>query len=427
MGREGEQMSDAAAESAPDRARPRADEVDSAEEPRGREEASSSKRRRALLIVGGIAAVVLLGVLVYVLVHAGKESTDDAQVDADVVPLAPRVAGQVAAVLVAENQAVKKGDVVVQLEDRDYEAKVAQSSSELDSARAQADAADAQMAVAEASARGSLTQAQASLLGSTRSVSGAGAQLEQARAVLVSRKADLQLADLNLRRARELRKGDAIPAQQLDQVQAQHEVALSAVASAQASVKASEEQLRRAEAQVDESRGRVAASRPVDASIAAARANAAYQHARVHNAEASLTLAKLNLEWARLRAPDDGVVSGITSHLGAFLAVGETVAQFVPAQKYVTANFKETQVGEMRLGQWADVEVDTYGRTLSGKVESLSAGTGARFSLLPPENATGNFIKVAQRIPVRISLEDVPQGLSLRAGQSVVVTVHVKE
>ncbi len=420
-------MSDAAAESAPDRARPRADEVDSAEEPRGREEASSSKRRRALLIVGGIAAVVLLGVLVYVLVHAGKESTDDAQVDADVVPLAPRVAGQVAAVLVAENQAVKKGDVVVQLEDRDYEAKVAQSSSELDSARAQADAADAQMAVAEASARGSLTQAQASLLGSTRSVSGAGAQLEQARAVLVSRKADLQLADLNLRRARELRKGDAIPAQQLDQVQAQHEVALSAVASAQASVKASEEQLRRAEAQVDESRGRVAASRPVDASIAAARANAAYQHARVHNAEASLTLAKLNLEWARLRAPDDGVVSGITSHLGAFLAVGQTVAQFVPVKKYVTANFKETQVGEMRLGQRADVEVDTYGRTLSGKVESLSAGTGARFSLLPPENATGNFIKVAQRIPVRISLEDVPQGLSLRAGQSVVVTVHVKE
>src|SRR6266568_3570635 len=187
MGREGEQMSDAAAESAPDRARPRADEVDSAEEPRGREEASSSKRRRALLIVGGIAAVVLLGVLVYVLVHAGKESTDDAQVDADVVPLAPRVAGQVAAVLVAENQAVKKGDVVVQLDDRDY----------------------------EATARGSLTQAEANLLGSSRSVSGSRAQLDQARASLASRQADLELADANLRRARELRKGDAIAAQQL--------------------------------------------------------------------------------------------------------------------------------------------------------------------------------------------------------------------
>ncbi len=316
---------------------------------------------------------------------------------------------------------------MVQLDDRDYEAKVAQSSAELDSVRAQADVADAQMAVAEASARGSLTQAEANLLGSSRSVSGSRAQLDQARASLASRQADLELADANLRRARELRKGDAIAAQQLDQVQAQYDVARSAVASAQANVKASEEQLRRAAAQVGESRGRVVASRPVEANIAAARANAAYQHARVHNAEASLTLARLNLEWARLRAPDDGVVSGLTSHPGAFLAVGQTVAQFVPAQKYVTANFKETQVGKMRLGQPADVDVDTYGETLRGKVESLSAGTGARFSLLPPENATGNFVKVAQRIPVRIALGEVPQGWSLRAGQSVVVTVRVKE
>jgi membrane fusion protein (multidrug efflux system) len=419
-------MSDAAAEPALDEAQPAAHEV-SARDSRGDAKTPPSKQRRALFIVGGIAVAVILGVLVYVLLHAGKESTDDAQVDADVVPLAPRVAGQVAAVLVAENQAVKKGDVVVQLDERDYQAKVAQSSAELDSASAQADAADAQAAVAEASARGSLSQAEANLLGSSRSVSGSRAQLAQARASLVSRKADLELADANLRRARELRKGDAIPAQQLDQVQAQYDVAQSAVASAEANVKASEEQLRRAEAQVDESRGRVAASRPVDASIAAARANAAYQHARVHNAEAALTLAQLNLEWARLRAPDDGVVSGLTSHPGAFLAVGQTVAQFVPVKKYVIANFKETQVGNMRLGQSADVEVDTYGRTLPGKVESLSAGTGARFSLLPPENATGNFVKVAQRIPVRIALGEVPQGVSLRAGQSVVVTVHVKE
>jgi len=420
-------MSDAAAEPARGEAQPAADEVSHAEVPGGEAEPSSPRRRRTPFIVGGIAAVVILGVLAYLLLHAGKESTDDAQVDADVVPLAPRVAGKVAAVLVAENQAVKKGDVVLQLEDRDYEAKVAQSLAELDSARAQADAADAQAAVAEASARGSLTQAEANLLGSSRSVSGARAQLEQARASLASREADLELADSNLGRARDLRKGDAMPQQQLDQVQAQDDVARSAVASARANVKASEEQLRRDEAQVDESRGRVLASRPVDASIAAARANAAYQHARVHDAEASLTLARLNLEWTRLHAPDDGIVSGITSHPGAFLAVGQTVAQFVPVKKYVTANFKETQVGAMHLGQPADVEVDTFGRTIRGKVESLSAGTGARFSLLPPENATGNFVKVAQRIPVRIALDGVPQGMSLRAGQSVVVTVHVKE
>jgi membrane fusion protein, multidrug efflux system len=385
------------------------------------------RQRRALLIVGGIAAAVVLGVLVYLLVNAGKESTDDAQVDADVVPLAPHVAGQVIAVSVVENQAVKKGDVVLQLDEREYQAKVVQASAELDSARAQANAADAQVAVAEAAARGSLTEAQANLLGSSRTVSGARAQLEQARANLASRETELELADVNLRRARELGKADAIPQQQADQIQAQDESARAGVEAARASVRVAEEQLRRAEAQVGESRGRVAVSQPVEASIAAARASATYQHARVRNAEASLTLAQLNVEWARLRAPDDGVVSGISRHPGAFLAVGQTVAQFVAVKKYVTANFKETQVGKMRTGQRADVAVDTYGRTLRGKVESLSAGTGARFSLFPPENATGNFVKVAQRIPVRIALDDAPPGLPLRAGQSVEVTVHVTE
>jgi membrane fusion protein (multidrug efflux system) len=176
---------------------------------------------------------------------------------------------------------------------------------------------------------------------------------------------------------------------------------------------------------VGESRGRVIVSRPVEANIAAARASAAFQHARVRSAEAAVALARLNLEWTQLAAPDDGVVSAITSHAGAFVGVGQNVAQFVPGGKYVTANFKETQVGKMRPGQKVDVAVDTYGRTIAGKVESLSGGTGARFSLLPPDNAAGNFVKVAQRIPVRIALDAVPAGMVLRAGQSVVVTVHV--
>jgi membrane fusion protein (multidrug efflux system) len=242
---------------------------------------------------------------------------------------------------------------------------------------------------------------------------------------LRSRQADLRLSELNLQRAVELQRSNAIPQQQLDRAQAEDDSARAGVLAAEATVSATEEALRRAEAQVGESMGRVTSSRPVAASIAAARANAAYQHARVKGAEAALALARLNLEWTRLVAPGDGVVSGISSHPGAFLSVGQTVAQFVPARKYVTANFKETQVASMRPGQVADVEVDTYGRTLRGKVESLSGGTGARFSLLPPENATGNFVKVAQRIPVRIALDAVPDDVSLRAGQSVVVTVHL--
>ena len=415
-------MADAAVERAQDHAQAR-----DAQEKDGAAASTEARKRRALMIIGGVAGVVILGVLLYVLFTVGKETTDDAQVDADVVPLAPHVGGQVVAVPVVENQAVKKGDVVLQLDDRDYQARVAQAQAELESVKAQAQAADAQVAVAEASARGALTQAEANLIGSNRSVSGARAQLEQSRATLASRQADLKLAQSNIERARELQKANAIPQQQFDQWQAQFLSAEAGVNAAQAAVSAAADQLRRTEAGVNEAQGRVVVTRPVDASIAAAAANATYQHARVKSAEATLALAQLNREWTRIVAPSDGTVSRITAHPGALLSTGQTVAQFVPVQKYVTANFKETQIGKMHPGQPADVAIDTYGKTVQGKVESLSGGTGARFSLFPPDNATGNFVKVAQRIPVRIALDAVPSGMVLRAGQSVVVTVHVNK
>jgi membrane fusion protein (multidrug efflux system) len=383
------------------------------------------KRRRTILVVAAIAAAVIVGVLVYVLLQAGKETTDDAQVDADVVQLAPRVAGQVSAVPVVENQRVRKGELLLQLDDRDYQARVAQATAELESARAQAEAADARVAVAEAGARGSLTQAEANLRGTNRAVAAADAQVKQARASLESRTADLALAESNLGRARELDRGQVIPRQQLDQVEAAANSAKAGERAARAALAQAEENLRRAVAQVAESQGRVVASRPVEANIAAARAEATYQRSRVKSAEAALALARLNLEWTRLVAPDDGTVSGITAHPAAFVGVGQTVGQFVPDRKYVTANFKETQLARMRPGQRVDVAVDTFGRTIGGKVESVSGGTGARFSLVPPENATGNYVKVAQRIPVRVALDELPADMPLRAGQSVEVTVHV--
>jgi membrane fusion protein, multidrug efflux system len=391
-------------------------------------EGGAGKRRiQPPVLIGLIAGVILLTALVVVLLGAGKESTDDAQIDADVVALAPRVAGQVASVPVTDNQAVKKGEAILQLDDADYLARVLQAQAELESARAQSDAADAQAAVAEAGARGGLSQAEASLSGSGRSVSNARAQVEQARATLVSRQADFKLADINIQRARSLIKDNAIAQQQADQYQAAYDSAKAGVEAAQANVTAAEEQLRRNQAQVTEAEGRVVVSRPVDAVIAAARANAAYQHARVKSAEAALALANLNLLWTKVVAPGEGVVSRLTAHPGAMLSAGQAVASFVPDKKYVVANYKETQVGRMHPGQKAEVSVDGYGGTLSGKVESLAAGTGARFSLLPPDNASGNFVKITQRIPVRIALDSVPAGMVLRAGQSVEATVYLKE
>jgi membrane fusion protein, multidrug efflux system len=387
----------------------------------------ATRKLKPPVLIGMVAGAVLLGALVVFLLGLGKESTDDAQVDADVVSLGPRVGGQVVSVAVAENQSVKKGDLILQIDDADYQARVQQAQAELDSARAQADAADSQAAVAEAGAKGGLSQAEANLTGTNRSVSNSRAQVEQARATLVSRKADFKLAATNVERARSLLKDNAIPQQQADQYFATYDSAKAGVEAAQASVTAAEEQLLRSQSQVTEAEGRVVVSRPVDSLIAAARANAAYQHARVKSAEAALVLANLNLTWTRLVSPGDGVVSRLTAHPGAIVGAGQTVASFVPDKKYVTANFKETQVAKMRPGQRADVSVDGTGKTLSGKIESLSGGTGARFSLLPPDNATGNFVKITQRIPVRIALDSVPPGLALRAGQSVEVTVHVSE
>jgi len=379
------------------------------------------------VLIAMVAGTVILGALIVVLIGLGKESTDDAQVDADVVSLAVRAGGQVVAVAVADNQAVKKDDLILQIDDADYKARVQQSQAELDSAKAQADAADAQAAVAEAGAKGGFSQAEANLSGTARSVSNSRAQVEQARANLVSRKADFKLAEANVERARSLLKDGAIPQQQADQYFATYDSAKAGVEAAQASVSASEEQLLRSQSQVTEAEGRVVVSRPVDSLIAAARANAAYQHARVKSAEATLALANLNLSWTRLLSPGEGVVSRITAHPGAIVGAGQTVASFVPNKKYITANFKETQVAKMHPGQRADVSVDGTGKALPGKVESLAGGTGARFSLLPPDNATGNFVKITQRIPVRIALDSVPVSLALRAGQSAEVTVHVSE
>jgi membrane fusion protein (multidrug efflux system) len=182
-----------------------------------------------------------------------------------------------------------------------------------------------------------------------------------------------------------------------------------------------------AQSRVAEANGMLDTNTPVDAKVAAARANAALANARVTTAEAALELARLNLSYATLVAPTDGVVSKLTVHAGQLVSPGMPVAELVPEGTYLVANFKETQVGQMKAGQRVDVEVDAYsGRKFEGEVESLSGGTGSRFSLLPPDNASGNFVKVVQRVPVRIRWKTAPTDVTLRAGMSATVTVHTE-
>lgn len=333
--------------------------------------AKRGRKRKPFLILGAMVLVALAATGIYLLATANQESTDDAQIEADVVPLAARISGQVFARLVADNQRVKKGDVLLQIDDADFAARARQADAELGAARAQAAAADAQVRVVQASAKGGFTSARAA-----------------------AKKADLDLA-----RTKQLVMAKALPTEQLDHAQQEFEIA----------------------------QGRLDQSTPFEAQINAAFANAELAHARVKVDEAALELAQLQLTYTKILAPEDGVVSRVSAQPGQWIQVGQPIAELVPDRTYIVANYKETQVGRMRPGQPAIVHVDAFpGVELVGRVESISGGTGARFSLLPPDNATGNFVKVVQRVPVRIAWTQ-PPALPLNAGLSVDVTVNVKK
>jgi membrane fusion protein, multidrug efflux system len=395
--------------------------------PADQPDAPPRRRRRPFLILGVIALAALAVTGLYLRATAGRESTDDAQVAADVVPIATRVAGAVARLHIHENQLVKRGDLLIEIDPADYDAKVQQSDAELSIAKAQAAAADAQVQIVDATSKGGLATARAALSGSAAGVSSADAQVAAAHADLARADAELRKAEIDLGRARTLRQANAVSQERLDGAQVAFDSAGAAKAQAEAQVALAEDARRGAQSRVGEARGRVSQSAPVAPQIAAARANADLANARVRSAEAALALAKLQLGYTRIAAPADGYASKLTVHEGQLMSVGQPLIELVPAATYLIANFKETQVGHMRVDQPAEIEIDALpGRKLEGKVESLSGGTGASFSLLPADNATGNFVKVVQRVPVRIAWVNPPADIVLRAGLSADVTVDVR-
>ncbi|HEX9100687.1 MAG TPA: HlyD family secretion protein [Polyangia bacterium] len=384
-------------------------------------------KRRPFVIVGIVAGAMLLAIGAYMLATAGEEDTDDAQVAADTVPVGTRVAGQIVKVHVQENQLVHKGDVIAEIDPADYAARVKQAEADLASQEAQAAAADAQVAVTTAGSKGGLSSARAALAGSTVSVGSASAQLAAAEAALLRAQADARKAEIDLTRAKELKAANAVPQERVDNAQAANDSAVAALAQAKAQVAVATEARRGAEEHVGEMRGRLSQSSPIEAQIATARAQADLAHARVKSSEAQLELARLQLGYTAVKAPADGVASKLTVHEGQLVAVGSPVIALVPIETYVIANFKETQLGKMKPGQKVDIKIDAYpGKKLEGRVESLSGGTGSSFSLLPADNASGNFVKVVQRVPVRIAWTRAPE-VPMRAGLSADVTVHVRD
>ena len=389
--------------------------------------ARAARGRKRVVIILAVGLAVTAGYFGIRALGANKETTDDAQIEADVVPLAARVGGQIFVVRVSDNAKVKKGDVILELDTADLSARVKQAEGELGAAKAQAASADAQAHVSEAGARGGLSSAKAQVSTSLAQVSSADAQIASAKAQVVRAESDLRRVTTDLDRTRKLREANALPQERLDNAQSAFDAANAALSAAQAQLRAADEARRVAQSRVAEANGNVDTNAPVDAKVSVAMANAELAHARVTTAEAALELARLSLSYAKLVAPSDGVISKLNVHAGQLLSPGMPVASLVPESTYVVANFKETQVGHMKAGQAVEVELDAFGgRKFEGVVESLSGGTGSRFSLLPPDNASGNFVKVVQRVPVRIHWKDGAPDVVMRAGMSVVVTVHTE-
>ncbi len=382
------------------------------------------KAKRAYLILAVVATVVAAAWLGHRWWTAGKQSTDDAQVEADVVPIASRVAGTILETKVHDNQAVKKGDVLFLIDPANLDVEVARAEAELEAARANQSAANAQAAVVRSSVHGGLSSAKAALTGASASVRGAADSVRAAEASVTRAKADLANAQSELDRVQRLFDKEAVTRQELDRSIHARDVAKASLEAATAQLDAARDQRNMAQARVGEAEGKVAQSAPVNEQVAAAEAAAALAAARVKAAEAALAKAKLDREHATIVAPSDGVISKLGAHVGQSVNMGQPLLMLVPNETYVVANFKENQIGQMKPGDKVEIELDAFEGTFSGVVDTLSPATGARFSLIPPDNATGNFVKVVQRVPVKIRWTKPPT-VAVRPGLSAEVTVHV--
>ena len=340
-------------------------------------ESNPKKKRYAVATV----AIVLAGLctaLVYRAWVTSDRATDDAFVSADFTVVAPRVAGQIDTLPVQDNQAVHKGQLLAQIDDRDYVTAVAS---------AQANVSIARASIANASA--SLVQQQA--------------VIDQATAALASSRASYVFMRADFDRYTDLAKHGAASVQNAQQARSRIETAQAGVARDEAGLRAAKQQ------------------------VAALSAQKEQAEATLEHAQAALDAARLSLSWTRIVAPVDGVVGQRSVRVGSYVTPGTPLLAIVPLQEaYVVANFQETQLTDIRTGQEADIRIDMYpGLMLHGVVDSLAPGTGATFAALSPDNATGNFTKVVQRIPVKIALRPGQHALEkLRVGMSVEATIH---
>jgi membrane fusion protein (multidrug efflux system) len=341
------------------------------------------------------AFAVIVG-LVYMVNSSAYQSTDDAFVDGHIVPVSAQVAGRVQSVYVDDNQSVSQGHVVVELDPRDFDVAVRQKAAALASSQAQAVATQAagQQAIAH--------------------VKTEQATVESDQATAAADAAQSDKAQSDLKRNEDLFKTKVVSPQDVDQFRATAKSAQATLTAAEKKVLSDEALVSEAQAQVDTYVGLLQTV-----------------NAQIRESEANLASTKLNQSYTRVLAPESGWVTQKSVESGAYVQAGQNLFALVPKRVWVTANFKEDQIRQMRPGQPVEVGVDAlHGQRFRGHIDSIQAGSGARFSLLPPEDATGNYVKVVQRVPVKIVFDEplnTENGLPFGPGESVVPTVKVSD
>jgi membrane fusion protein, multidrug efflux system len=387
-----------------------------------------SPRTKLALILTGL--VILVAVFFLWRYLASYESTDDAQIDGHVNAVSARISGHVIKLNVQDNQYVEKGTVLVETDPADYEVAVAQARGEYEDAQAQASAATINIPINNVSTSSQVSGAQAGVYGAQAGIAMARQQFEAAKSQIAEAEANNTKAQNDLVRYKQLIDKEEISQQQYDQAVASAQAAAATLQAARASADGYSAQIKQAQSKLEQASAdlRTAGNRTETMRFVNARAESAQAIANQKKAALDQTL--LNLQYTKVTAPVSGAVSNRTVEVGQNVQIGQVMMMIIPLDEsnlWVTANFKETQLKNVRQGQSAEIEVDATGRTYKGHVDSIAGASGDRFSLLPAENATGNYVKVVQRIPVKIVFDngEIKQH-ELRPGMSVEPKVWIK-
>ncbi len=379
-----------------------------------------------------VLAVIVLGTAFYYWRSTFTEDTDDAQIDGNLYQVSSRISGQVVHVDVEEEQFVHQGDPIAEIDPKDLQVALEQAQANLANAQAAYEQAQVNVPITNVQVSTNVQTSTSDVLGSQASVEQAESQVQVAKAKVQSAKAQALRSQLDVQRYTPLVAKDVISKQQFDAAVAQAAADQGTLDAAERNVKAQEDTVRLMRERLAQSQSQQVQSvknAPKQVAVQQARATAAA--AAIKEAQAKVDQAQLNLSYTKILSPVTGIVSNKSVATGQNLSVGQSLMTIVPlTDLWITANFKETQLKEMKSGQKVDIEVDALGgRKFTGVVSEIGGATGSSLSLFPPENATGNYVKVVQRIPVRINFTNLDQenkDFALRIGMSVVPTVRVK-